>query len=164
MSRLNISVKSIKNNRIYTQCQIRDFLEETEKWYSVEGVIDTGANTCCISESFAKKINVCILGTSPVGYILEHIDMEYCFMDLRIGNITFDSIKTFIFPNPCFDSDFIIGMDILGQGAFTFKKVKDEYEFNYRISQGALLDMNIRNKVLLNNRIKNINKKYYTEK
>ena len=48
---------------------------------------------------------------------------------------------------------FLIGMDLLGQGSFSFKKVKDCYNFVFRISKGNLLNFNLRNLSIFSHRL-----------
>lgn len=143
------SVKSTNNERIHLKCKILDALSNSSILHDINAVIDTGATTSAISKKKAKELELFPLGKTSVHDAASSEITDDYYLNLYIEDFVIENIKVCTFPNPI--TDFVIGMDVLGQGSFSFKKVKGEYIFLYRISQGNLSDLNINNKLLLKN-------------
>ena len=72
-------------------------------------------------------------------------------MDISIEELNIEKLCVSAFPHNVVD--FIIGMDILGQGRFSFRKEREYYYFIYRISNEQLLDLKLRNHSIFRYRI-----------
>lgn len=80
--------------------------------------------------------------------------VDFYFLDISIEEFYIEQLCVYTYPHNVVD--FIIGMDVLGKGNFSFKKEKEDYSFVYRISNDKLLDLNLRNKCIFNHRIKEL--------
>lgn len=145
------SIQSKKNDRINLQCKIKDVLTEQEEWYIVNAIIDTGATTSAISVGLAKKLNLIPAGKAAVESAAYEGYTDFYFLDISIEELNVEKLCVSAFPHNVVD--FIIGMDILGQGRFSFRKEGEYYYFVYRISNEQFLDLKLRNHCIFRYRI-----------
>ena len=145
------SIQSKRNDRLYFQCKIKDVLAIQEEWHIVNGIIDTGAIASAISVGLAKKLNLISAGEMPVESAAYEGYTDFYFLDISIEEFNVEKLCVSAFPHNVVD--FIIGMDILGQGSFSFKKIKDGFHFVFRMSNEKLLDLNLKNKSIFSHRI-----------
>lgn len=139
-------VKSVENDRIFLTCRILDTLSDEGILHNINAIIDTGAMNSAISKKKAKELNLLLLGKTCVHDAARDGITDDYYLDLYINDFVVRKVKVNTMPNHIVD--FVLGMDVLGQGCFSFKRVRNEYVFLYRISKGQLLDLNIRNKTL----------------
>ena len=139
-------IKSIENDRIYLSCKIIDTLSDTKIFHNINAIIDTGAMISAISKKKAKELGLYSLGKSFVRDAAGDGFTNDYYLNLYLNDFIVEKLKVSTFPNHL--ADFIIGMDILGKGCFSFKKRGKEFVFLYRISDNALKDLNINNKIL----------------
>lgn len=139
-------VKSFENDRIYLNCKIQDTLSDLGVLYNINAIIDTGAMTSAISRKKAEELGLFSLGKTFVRDAAgDGITNDY-YLNIYLEDFVVEDLKVSTFPNLLVD--FVIGMDILGKGCFSFKNRGGEFVFLYRISNYALMDLNISNKVL----------------
>lgn len=144
-------VKSVENDRIVLTCRVLDTLSDECILHNINAIIDTGAMNSAISKKKAKELNLLPLGKTCVHDAAGDGITDDYYLDLYINDFVVRKVKVNTMPNHIVD--FVLGMDVLGQGCFSFKRIKNEYVFLYRISKGQLLDLNIRNKTLYLQRV-----------
>ena len=145
------SIQSLTNDRLYLQCKIKDILAEKEEYYAVNAIIDTGATSSAISVGLAEKLKLISAGKVYVESAAYNGYVDFYFLDISVSEFEVEKLRVCAYPND--NIGFLIGMDLLGQGSFSFKKVKDCYNFVFRISKGNLLDFNLRNLSIFSHRL-----------
>lgn len=145
------SIQSKRNDRLYFQCKIKDVLAEQEEWHIVNAIIDTGATISAISVGLAEKLNLISAGKTAIESAAYEGYTDFYFLDISIEELNIEKLCVSAFPHNVVD--FIIGMDILGQGRFSFRKEREYYYFIYRISNEQLLDLKLRNHSIFRYRI-----------
>lgn len=139
-------IKSVENDRIYLNCKIQDTLSDSDVLHNINAIIDTGAMTSAISRNKAEELCLLPLGKTYMRDVIGDGETNDYYLNIHIENFVVENLKVGTFPNLLVD--FVIGMDILGKGCFSFKNSGEEFVFLFRISNSALLDLNIRNKAL----------------
>lgn len=145
------SIQSKRNDRLYFQYKIKDVLAEQEEWHIVNAIIDTGATASAISVDLAEKLNLISAGEMAVESAAYKGYTDFYFLDISIEEFYVEKLCVSAFPHNVVD--FIIGMDILGQGRFSFKKEGEDYYFIYRISHKQFLDLKLKNQSIFRYRI-----------
>lgn len=145
------SIQSLTNERLYLQCKIKDVLAEKEEYYAVNAIIDTGATGSAISVGLAEKLNLISAGKIYVESAAYNGYVDFYFLNISVSEFEVEKLCVCAYPND--NIGFLIGMDLLGQGSFSFKKVKDCYSFVFRISMSNLLDFNLRNLSIFSRRL-----------
>lgn len=90
-----------------------------EKQISMAALIDTGAQSCCISREKAQELNLPVLGKTPIRGSAGEKDMERYKIDaiLLPNGIRYIREEGVISYEKCGGTaDIIIGMDIIGRG------------------------------------------------
>ena len=117
------SIQSLTNERLYLQCKIKDVLAEKEEYYAVNAIIDTGATGSAISVGLAEKLNLISAGKIYVESAAYNGYVDFYFLNISVREFEVEKLCVCAYPND--NIGFLIGMDLLGQGSFSFKKVKE---------------------------------------
>lgn len=126
-----------ESRRVMIPCRIARFGKGEKKWIECKALIDTGAQTSCVSTNLINKLSLSPFYQTNIEFAMGSADVGVYLVDIEIQEkIRIEGMVVANFPVPVIDV--IIGMDILSLGDMSMKGKGKELVFTFSISDRML--------------------------
>lgn len=127
---------SRENRRVMIPCRIARFGKGEKEWIECRALVDTGAQTSCISTDLVNKLSLSPFYQTNIEFALGSANVGVYLVDIEIQEIRIEGMVVANFPVPVIDV--IIGMDILSLGEISIKGKGKELLFTFSVSDKML--------------------------